>query len=357
MKHFKPDRLWGLITAAAILFTAPVLVHAAGTPSGTTVSNTANVSYTVGGVAQTPLASTPVTFVVDNRVDLTVAEVGAGPTTGAPGQTAVVTTFTVTNVGNTVQDYALSAANVVGGTLFPVPNTVTDNVDVTITGVFVESGANAGYQAAEDTAAFIDELAADASATVYVVATIPAALVDADGAIVSLTATTANGGTAAAQGATTTATAGADTPGSVDVVLADGTGSDDAANDGAHSARDAYLVGSAALTVSKTSAVVSDPVNLAVNPKAIPGATMRYTITVTNNGGTAATSVTLRDAIPGNTTYAVGSITLNAGGLTDAGDADAGDYNVSNAGEVTVVIGNLAASGGTATVTFDVTIN
>lgn len=369
----KPTRLWGLITAGVMLFATAMTAHAVGTASGVTVGNTATISYSVGGVGQTPIessptgnstpgAGTPTNFLVDNRVDVTVAEVGATWTTGAPGQALVVTTFTVTNTGNTAQDYALSAANVAAGqTLFAD----TDDADVTITGVYVESGGGAGYQDGVDTATFIDELAAAAvptPVTVYVVATIPAALVDTNYAIVSLTATTHDAGAAGLGALTAQTNVGlADDPLLVDVVFADSAGSDDGANNGAHSARDAYLVGSAALTVQKTSAVVEDPVlGVSVNAKAIPGARVTYTIVVTNNGGSAATSVTLRDAIPANTTYVPGSIVLSTAvppAQTDAGGDDAGDYNVTNAGEVTVVIGNLAGGGGTATVTFDVTIN
>ena len=44
------------------------------------------------------------------------------------------------------------------------------------------------------------------------------------------------------------------------------------------------------LSVSKVSSVISDPVNGITNPKAIPGATVEYLITVTNTGTAAADS-------------------------------------------------------------------
>jgi uncharacterized repeat protein (TIGR01451 family) len=43
----------------------------------------------------------------------------------------------------------------------------------------------------------------------------------------------------------------------------------------------------ATLTVTKTAALVSDPVNNTVNPVNIPGAIVRYSINVANTGGTA----------------------------------------------------------------------
>ncbi len=51
------------------------------------------------------------------------------------------------------------------------------------------------------------------------------------------------------------------------------------------------------LAIAKTSSVVSDPVNGATNPKAIPGAAMRYCILVTNNGSGTATGIAVADPL------------------------------------------------------------
>lgn len=63
----------------------------------------------------------------------------------------------------------------------------------------------------------------------------------------------------------------------------------------------------APLSASKSGAVYWDPVNLFTNPKNIPGATVTYTITVTNPSGqqTDNNSVVLSDAIPANTKMVV----------------------------------------------------
>ena len=61
-----------------------------------------------------------------------------------------------------------------------------------------------------------------------------------------------------------------------------------------------YTVGSAELTVTKVSVALWDPVNLNVNPKSIPGAYVRYTITIANSNavGTAdADLTTLSDTL------------------------------------------------------------
>jgi uncharacterized repeat protein (TIGR01451 family) len=62
-----------------------------------------------------------------------------------------------------------------------------------------------------------------------------------------------------------------------------------------------------ALTVLKTSTVLSDPVNLAVNPRRIPGAVVRYDISVTNSGPgiVDAGTLVLTDAIPANSSLYV----------------------------------------------------
>ena len=59
--------------------------YAVGTTAGTSISNTATVNYSVGGVAQTAISSAPVSFVVDNRVDLTVTTTNAAPVIANPG--------------------------------------------------------------------------------------------------------------------------------------------------------------------------------------------------------------------------------------------------------------------------------
>lgn len=63
------------------------------------------------------------------------------------------------------------------------------------------------------------------------------------------------------------------------------------------------LAGNATLVITKTSTVVSDPVSSA-NPKAIPGAVIRYTITVQNTGNLVvdANSIIVDNPLPANFT-------------------------------------------------------
>ncbi len=87
-------------------------------------------------------------------------------------------------------------------------------------------------------------------------------------------------------------------------MLFDGQGAVDSARDGAFSAIGTYTVAGALLDVVKSSRVVSDPVNFSNNPKAIPGATVEYCITVSNAAGAAtATDVDVLDNLPFDVTF------------------------------------------------------
>ncbi len=289
---------------------------AVGTASGTTISNLATLSYSVGGVGQPSIGSSPTgnmvgagtatTFLVDNKVLVTVAEVSASYTNVVPGQTQAVLTFTVTNSGNTVQDYALLSTHQVGGA---DPFGGTDNFDATAVSVFVDVNGNGTYESATDTATFVDELPATnplnatSTRTVFIVANIPSSQVNNDISAIRLTATTSNGGGASVLGATTTETAGADTDTVVDVVFADVAGDIDALRDGKHSDTDAYRLQTAVISVTKTSAVLCDPFNLTTNPKSIPGAYRKYTVTIANaaGAGASATLTTISDTLDANT--------------------------------------------------------
>ncbi len=340
-----------LAVLLVLVWTAAAM--AAGTPSGTTVSNTATLDFTVGGVNQTPIASNSADFLVDNRVDLIVTTLDVAAVEVVPGALAQVMSFSVTNQGNTVQDYSLQALAATG-TFFGV----TDNFDGANVQVFVDGNASGIYEPLVDTATYIDELAADAVTTVFIVADIPIGQADDDAALYDLWAQTAAGAGVGSQGADilTDDAATIDDPNLVQIVFGDGAGSVDVAQDGAFSSRDAFHVVSAILDVAKSSVVVSDPFNGISNPKSIPGATVRYSLTVSNTGNANATSLSLVDAIPTNTAYAPGTMVLDGTPLTDAADPDAGDFDVSNTGAVTVTIASLLP-GGSAVVSFDVVID
>lgn len=358
MKRYTPTRLLSLLTATALLWGASTGLYAAGTASGVSISNTATLNYTIGAVAQDPVSSPAATFVVDNKVDLTM--VSTGVATVIPGSTDQVLPFTLTNTGNTTQGYLLSTVDGAGDNFNM--NSVRIYVDVNGDGALdvgdtlYTTGTNAG------------NLAPDAQRKFLIVANTPSTATDNQTAIYHLLATTTNAGSTTV----TTQDTGADAAGTVQVVFADGAGtaSGDTARSGTQSSTSTYTVDTAALAVTKTSSVISDPLNSTTNPKAIPGAVVRYTITVTNTGRATATGAAIVDQIPANTTFVSGSLQATN---TDGTVTPVFEYSTSGAtyqttetspvGYIRVtharIFGTNAggAGGGNATARFDITIN
>lgn len=373
-----------LLSVAFAALTAQAAL-ADGTPACTSIANTATVAYNVGTVAQTPVNGIAAPFIVGNKVIPVVAVQDASP--GVPaihGATNTVLKFTVTNDGNKVQDYALSTVNLATGQTAWAG--ITDEVDAGNAIAYVESGGTVGYQVGEDTALFIDELnpiftypleVTTGTKTVYVVVTgpVPVTAGNNENALYALVATTHRGGTAGGPiGAAVvngeTGTCGEDT---VFADLAISTGPNDADLDGKDSDRSGLVVSaSATVEVTKTSAVYSDPVNGTTSPKAIPGAVVTYTITITNPVASNATvsGVTIADSLNNeiaviqslafNTQFGDGTHTCAAGeGIvvdnvcrTNATDID----NANFTGNVVNVAGANLAPGASSVIKFQVTI-
>lgn len=348
--------------------------HAVGTAANTEINNTATVNYSVGGVAQTPIESSPAgntipgagngeatRFVVDRLVDFTVAETSANATIVTPGLAGALVAFTVTNTGNAPQGFALAATNDAGSDVFGN----IDGVDVDNLRVFVDANGNGVYDPGTDVAATIDTLPADTTVAVFVLADVPLTVVNGQFANVSLTARAAVPGTG---GATLEAeTIGPENPLAVDVVFGD------AGRDNVEAAADQYAVQSAALTVAKASAVVSDPLNGTSEPRAIPLAVVEYALTVTNSGAVDATGVQIVDPLPANTTFVSGaypggtdvSIAVGAGAPSYCVAEDGADANADGCARVggqlllgAPAFGTVAAGAGSAvTLRFQVRID
>ncbi len=286
---------------------------AAGTVSGTSISNLATLTYAVGGVTQATIGSsaggntagagTATTFTVDNKVNLSVLETGNTVTLVAPGSANQVTTFTVNNLGNTAQGYTLTPAN--QGITTNIAG-FADSFDVTGFQVFVDGNNNGIYDAGVDTATAISTLAPDATVSVFALANIPVGQANNTQANVTLTAITTTAGTATP----VVETAGADTAG-VDIVFADAATleanfvGESAARNAQATARDAYRVAAAVISVAKTSTLLCDPFNFTTNPKHIPGAIVRWAITISNANAASASAVlaTVGDTLDGNTLH------------------------------------------------------
>jgi uncharacterized repeat protein (TIGR01451 family) len=127
-----------------------------------------------------------------------------------------------------------------------------------------------------------------------------------------------------------------------------------------------FNVNTAALTYTKTSGVISDPVNgVSINAKMIPGALVRYCLLVSNAGPLSATGISQSDTLPANITYVAGTLksgtacataaTVEDDNNTGADESDPDGASFA-AGVVAAIRATLAASASMA-ITFDVTIN
>ena len=112
-----------LAVVALGLIGATPAAFAVGTDFGTDITNTASVNYSVSGVPQTAINSSPTgnstpgtpgvptTFEVDKKIMFVTEETDGAATVTSPGLTQVVTVFRVTNTSNGAQDYDLDADN------------------------------------------------------------------------------------------------------------------------------------------------------------------------------------------------------------------------------------------------------
>ena len=330
------SKILALVCAAGcMLALSDHAAFAAGMLANTVISNTATLAYDVNGITQPTITSPAAIFLVDNKIDLTVIEKSNGPTLVTPGQLTAVATFTVTNIGNAVQDYALIGGNVTGA---PIVFGSPDNFDALGCNTFVETNGIAGYQAGADTATFIEELAPDASQDVYIVCNIPAGQLSNDQAVTQLTATVHAGGTAGL-GAALTQTAGVDNPAVVDIVFADpatpangsGTIPLQTARDATGFARDAYRVAAVTATVTKTATCNPAPLNCS---QAKTGAVITYQIQVNVTGSGTATSLIITDPLPSDVTYVAGTLNVSPAAISATVAA----------GTATIDLGNIIAT-------------
>jgi uncharacterized repeat protein (TIGR01451 family) len=257
--------------------------------------------------------------------------------------------YTVTNDTNDVIDIALSAADAGDGTVF-LAGANPDQTDTADTGatytLYADTNTNGTYDSGTDQplpnsagVQYLDQVAAGATRTVFVVADQlddDTVLSNNDVMVVQLTGTARSAyadqrDTSSAAGTNSLGAVFADDSGSADVagevdnVFADDAKAEtgDTAGDGIDSAYDAYKVLATTIQVSKTYGVVDDPItNGGANPKAIPGATIVYCITVSNNGDTDATDVTVSDHIPLKTEYVPGSLRVANSAVDCGADPD-----------------------------------
>jgi uncharacterized repeat protein (TIGR01451 family) len=316
-----------VVASATVMFCGPV--HAAGTTAGTTISNTATATYTDGSGNPVSVPSNQVDVRVDEVLNVTVVSADAGDVAAQPGASNQILSFTVTNTGNGSEAFRLSPINAIGGDAF----------DPATTSLVLDTNGNGVYDAGVDTVYIAGSndpvLTPDTSVKVFVLSTIPGGTTDGQRGQTDLTATAVTG-----SGTPGTSFAGAGQGGG-DAVVGATTASQRAGG---------FSVVSAATVSFVKSASVLDPFG---GTKSVPGTIITYTLVATVSGTGSLNNLAAGDPIPANTTYVPGSITSQAVALTDATDADAGEFAASR---VTVRFGTVSG-GQTRTVTFKVRIN
>ena len=331
---------------------------AVGTPAGTDIQNTAQVSYDVGAVTGLTATSNTETVTVAEILDVTVTSLDASALQVNPGDTDQVRTFQVDNIGNGNEDFRLSVSSTLGGDDFnpTSPTIYIDNGD----GLYVQADDTLYVPGTND-----PNINADNFVIIHVLNNIPTTngggpLNEGDTGDTQLTATSllALNDPAITPGFVTPGTAitfPSVNEGDLGTEAIVGTSQGQASDTGT------YVVSSVVLDVRKSVEII-DPFTGNPTTIAMPGGTMNYTIEVEVTSGTGtASNVLFTDAIPGNTTYNAGTLQLDSGSglnsLTDGADADAGDVGATTAGTVTVDLGSLSAADGIQTITFAVTIN
>ena len=319
---------------------------AAGTASGTVITNNVTVGYTVGTIAQTDATATN-SITVDRKVNVTVARVDGTATSVTPGAANQAVSFRIENVSNATLDFALASLQVATGS--PAGITGTDGFNVSGTLAYYLDNGNNVFDAPDTVITHLNSLAPDTPVTVHVVApTVPLGTANGSIAAVTLTATAKENDNGALIGTNLTQ-ASSNTAG-VDTIFADAAGATDGTRDAAFSATDDYIILTATLAATKTSSVVAGDYGTGA---AIPGATVQYCISVANSGSVAATGVAISDTLPAQVTYdSAYGVKVGGANCTTPG-AGAGSYA---SGVVSGTIATLA-TGATQTLIFRATIN
>ncbi len=348
------------VIAAAVMLASSHVAYAVGTAAGTTISNSATLTYSIGGIAAPPVTSS-VSLRVTELINVRVSPPAATTTVNTP-DTNKVLVFTVTNVGNGPESYTLTPNLSPGAPVVDQFNPLPGSAGQ----LFLDVNNNGQLDIGIDTPiAGPVPLNADQSVKVLLVSNIPAPLNNGDQGIVRLTATSttvnaAPGGVGAPPGTVlpNVGTPAVGAPG-IDAVVGAGPGgaTDSGADDAAIGA---YLVGTVTVTLNKVVLAVTSPFgvtttgcNVPAPPGPcttfVPGMIVQYQVSMTIAGSGTARALQFADNVPANTTYVANSIRFNAAARTDIVDADnASCVGCGNAvGAITVIVGDVPVVTGT----------
>lgn len=306
---------------------APAPAFAEGVTAGTLIENIAVASYDEGGTQRTVNSNT-VTVRVDELLDVTLTSLDPGPVAGRPGN--AVLAFELTNQGNGPEAFRLVANTAVAGNDF----------DVSFQAIAIDSNGTGTYEEGVDEILANPQttavLAPDAMLTVFVLVIVPEGAGDTQTSTVALSAEAVTG-----NGTPGTAFDGAGVDGSDAIV---GT-------TGALATARGSLINSVVSVALVKSVTLRDPFG---GTSAVPGTIATFAIEAQITGTGTIRDLLVTDAIPAGTTYAPGTLALDATALSDIADGDAGA--VSDADGIAVNLGNVDAEA-RHVITFEVVID
>ncbi len=290
------------VVLSSTLFSAQAF--AVGTEAGTSINNTATVSFTRNGSSVSEAAS--VSFKVDEVVNVNVTAANASNNI-TNGDDNVAVTYTVTNTGNGTEEFKLL------GTIGTTNELPLNNNDLTI--YYVDNASSDGSfdpNNINETLYTGDNITIlkDASITVYIVTDVPNgsvlnSLTDLDLTVISQTE--ANG-IKASESPFGTVITGAGTD-STNAIIAIDQGRDDASTELKVTTFDP----SQSLEVLINKSILGSSAQLndsnTITDQKIPGAMVTYFIKVTVENDSA-TALSISDIIPNNMTYVAESLRL-----------------------------------------------
>lgn len=312
-----------ILALAAVMLLSIQVTRGAKTLAGTTITNTATVTYDVGtatDLTKSDSADTTVAEIID-----VVVTVQDSPVTVQPNDQDQVMTFKVQNIGNGPEEFKLTPTTAALG---------PDQFDPTFDTLWLDADGDAKFDPSSDTEItgtwLTGVLDPEDFVIVFSVSDIPpdvagVDLVNGDEGLSNLLAEAQTAGAVAAPGTVlpTLGNLG------VDAVVGESGGDDDDTGK--------YVIETVEIIIIKSVTVISWPAAIPVPTPApnplppIPGSTVRYTVEVRVGGEGTATNARVTDTVPAGMTYKAGSATYqNAGGLTDAYDypgTDRFDYH------------------------------
>lgn len=336
--EFGNDRVFRGRRAACVLgllflFAGSLPAGAAGIRAGTLIENTASVDFQMDGEPGTVVSNT-VSFQVAERLDVTVT-LQSPPVTVLPGDVDRALLFRVTNTGNGDEVFTLAMNSVVAGDDFDPDPAQPDAIFFDTDGSGDFGVADVPYVPGTNDPL----LAPDASVDLLLLNDIPGNATNAQRGRSELAATAATG-----SGAPGTVLGGQG-DGGIDAVVG--------ATGATATVFGEYVVDDTTVSVQKAQAIL-DP---AGGSEPVVGAIITYTITVEVIGSGTAAAAVISDPVPTWSTYVPGSITLNGTPVSDASDADAGEFDNAVVPAVVVRLGDLTQADGVQTIVFRVQID